>query len=140
MKGIMVLLGSLVLLMSALPLGAETQEPDAVWGERLVRTFFADFSSVKMAKGFQSVHQDGARDRDAERKTLDNLNLRNYTLSDFKVTREANVLVVTYTFTGRETIDGKPASARPAPRMSIFIETGKEWQWLAHANLNPIKP
>jgi hypothetical protein len=139
MKGIVVLVGGL-LLLSALPFAVLAEESDAAMGERLVRGFFVDLASAKMAKGVQSVHQDGARDRDTERKTLAGLNLKNYTLSDFKVTREGNVLIVTYTFAGHELIDGKPTSGKPAPRMSIFVESGKEWLWVAHANLNPIKP
>ena len=138
MKGLMVLLGSLILAVSALPVSAQSPESDAALGERLVRQFFADLGSVTVAKGFQSVHRDGARDREAEIKTLKGLNLKNYTLANFKVTREMNVLIVTYTFAGQETIDGKKTGAEPAPRMSVFIDTGKEWQWLAHANLIPI--
>ena len=139
MKRLLFLLGSIVLLISALPAAAQMPESDAALGERLVREVFANPASAKLAKGFQSVHQDGVRDRDAEAKTVMALKLRDYILSNFKVTREANVLVVTYTFAGQEMIDGKQTSGQPAPRLSIFIDTGKGWQWLAHANLIPLQ-
>jgi hypothetical protein len=140
MKRLIVALASFVLLISALPLAAQTSASDAALGEKLVRGVFAKPASAKLAKGFQSIHQDGARDRDSEIKTLGKLNLRNYTLSNFKVTREANVLVVSYTFTGREVIDGKQTSGKAAPRLSVFINQDGEWQWLAHANLTGIRP
>lgn len=134
MKKIMVLLGILILL-SALPLWAQTPGQDAVLGEKLVREIFTSPSSIKLAKGFQSVHENGVRDRDAEARMLQSIKVSNYTLSNFKVTRETNILIVTYTFTGHEIIDGRKMDGKPAPRLSVFINTGKEWQWLAHANL-----
>jgi hypothetical protein len=63
-------------------------------------------------------------------------------LSNFKVTREADTLVVTYMFTGQVAIGDKQGGPAPSPRMSVFIKRGKTWLWLAHANLvnwNPKK-
>lgn len=134
MKKLMVLPGLLILL-SALPLWAQTPAQDAALGEKLVREIFANPSSVKLAKAFQAVHERGVRDHDAEVKMLQSIKVSNYTLSGFKVTREANILIVTYTFTGHEIIDDRKMSGKPAPRLSVFINTGREWQWLAHANL-----
>jgi|WetSurMetagenome_2_1015567.scaffolds.fasta_scaffold00340_26 hypothetical protein len=135
LKGIIVLLGGLFFLLSALPAVGQTKDADSVLGEKLVRAIFSDPEAANLSKGFQSVHLDGARDYNAEKKRLTKIDIRNYTLSDFRVTREANVLVVTYTFTGQLTLDGRQGAAEPSPRMSVFIKKGKSWLWLAHANL-----
>ena len=38
-----------------------------------------------------------------------------------------------------ETIEGKRLSTKPAARLTIFLKTDSGWQWIAHANLNPLK-
>ncbi|HEC64828.1 MAG TPA: hypothetical protein ENI23_06025, partial [bacterium] len=59
-------------------------------GENLVRELWNDFKTQniaslqsKMAPGFQSIHEDGARDAEEELKLLKQLNLGDYTLSNF---------------------------------------------------------
>lgn len=138
MKKIIVLLGILVLL-PVLPLWAQTSDPDASLGEKLVRELFANPTSVEMAKAFQTIHQGKALQREAAAKAMGGIKISDYTLSNFKVTREANILVVTYTFTGHSTLEGKRMSTAPAPRLSVFIDTGKGWQWLAHGNFSAVK-
>jgi hypothetical protein len=128
------------LLATAATLGASHSVTDAALGEELVRGFFANPASVSLAAGFQSVHEDGARDRDAELALLKQLQLGHYMLADFKVTREADLLIVTYSVTAREMIDGQPVSTEPAYRLSVFIPDGEAWQLLAHANLAAIQP
>ena len=115
-------------------------------GEKLIRELFADIKAKKfaavesrIAQGFQSAHQDGARDRDTEIKLIRKLNLGPYTLSDFKVTRNGPVIVVTYFAAAKQTIKGKVLSTKPAARISVWLKTDKGWQWMAHANLNPLK-
>jgi hypothetical protein len=50
------------------------------------------------------------------------------------------LLIVTYSVTAREMIDGQPVSTEPAYRLSVFIPDGEAWQLLAHANLAAIQP
>ena len=115
-------------------------------GEKLVRQLWADMKAKNIealekmiARGFQSVHEDGARDRAEEIRLVKGLNLGDYTLSDFKVTRNGPVIVVTYFVSVPETIDGKRLSIKPAARLSAWLKTGIGWQWIAHANLNPLR-
>lgn len=115
-------------------------------GKKLVRQLWADMKAQNMetvkkmiAPGFQSVHEDGARDRDAEIKLIRGLNLGEYTLSNFKVTRNGPIVIVTYFVSVRETIKGKRLSTKPAARLSAWLKTGSGWQWIAHANLKPLK-
>ena len=61
-------------------------------------------------------------------------------LADFKVTREADLLIVTYSVAAQEMIDGQPVSKEPSYRLSVFIPDGEDWQLLAHASLVAIQP
>jgi len=93
----------------------------------------------KIAPGFQSIHEDGASDAEAELKLLKELNLGEYTLSNFKVTQVGPAIIVSYFVSVEETIEGKRLSREPAARLTIFLKTDSIWQWIAHANLNPLK-
>lgn len=92
----------------------------------------------KIADGFQSVHPDGARDRTGEIKRIENLNLGQFTLSNFKSTTFGDTIVVTYMIAVQETIDQKRLPTKPAPRLSVWKKGPNGWQWICHANLNPI--
>jgi Domain of unknown function (DUF4440) len=140
-KALIVLLGILLILGFV---GCDKATPVAD-GEELVRTLWADFNSNDEAvfenwisDGFQSVHEDKARCKDEEVKVLEALHLGKYTLDDFKSTQDKNILVVTYTVSVHETIDGKILPTAPAERLSVFMYDGKDWKWIAHANLNPM--
>jgi len=115
-------------------------------GEDLVRELWNDFKTQnvsalekKIAPGFQSIHEDGVRDAEAELKLLKELNLGEYTLSNFKVTQVGPAIIVSYFVSVEETIEGKRLSSKPAARLTIFLKTDSGWQWIAHANLNPLK-
>ncbi len=115
-------------------------------GERLLKELWEmsrnrDIPGLEkmLAKGFQSVHQDGAHDRDQEIKLLKKLKLGEYKLSNIKVTRNGPVIVVTYLVRAPETIHGERLSAKAAPRLTVFLKTDAGWQWMAHANLKAIK-
>lgn len=114
-------------------------------GEKMERQMWTDMKAknwtsleAKIAPGFQSVHPDGARDRAAEIALIKGLNLGPYTLKDFKVTRSGDQLIVTYWISVMETVDGKQLSSKPAMRQSVWAKSRAGWQWIAHANLNPL--
>jgi len=115
-------------------------------GEDMVRELWNDFKTQnmsalesKIAPGFQSIHEDGARDAEAQLKLLKELNLGEYILSNFKVTQVGPAIIVSYFVSVEETIEGKRLSTKPAARLTIFLKTDNGWQWIAHANLNPLK-
>ena len=124
-----------------------TEEPtsDNISGEKLMREIWAEIKAKnwpavesKIAPQFQSVHADGVRDREVEIKLLRNLNLGEYTLSDFKTTHSGPIIIVTYFAAAEETINGKKVSSKPTMRLSIWLKTESGWQWIAHANLSAI--
>jgi Domain of unknown function (DUF4440) len=138
----------LSLFLPAAGLCAESESPvpgGASEGEKLERQMWADFKGKdwkavesKIADGFQSVHPDGARDRAGEIKLIENLNLGQFTLSNFKSTTVGDTIVVTYMIAVHETIDQKRLPTKPTPRLSVWKRGPHGWQWICHANLNPI--
>ena len=92
-----------------------------------------------IAPGFQSVHEDGARDRAGELKLREGLEPTLVKFSNFKATEQGDTMIVTYDVSVSETIDGKnlPDTA-PSPRLSVWLKTPSGWQWIAHANLKPM--
>jgi hypothetical protein len=116
-----------------------------VEGEKLITELFEKFSKKQWENvdnfihpAFQSVHQDGARNKEEELETLKGLRIGEYYLDNFRVTQDEMVMVVTYNVRIYEFIDGKHTLASPAQRLSVFIKSTDGWKWLAHANFIPI--
>lgn len=111
-------------------------------GEELVPQLWSDMKErnvESIAPGFQSVHQDGMRDREAELKLIEGLNLGEYTLSDFNVTQAGSVIIATYCVSVEETIAGERLSREPTPRLSVFLHADDAWLWIAHTNARALK-
>ena len=145
-KLVVVIMTVVFLVISQSIVIAQERTTELNLGEDLVRELWNDFKTQnisalekKIAPGFQSIHEDGARDAKAELKLLKELNLGEYTLSNFKVTQVGPAIIVSYFVSVEETIEGKRLSTEPAARLSIFLKTDSIWQWIAHANLNPLK-
>ncbi len=134
----------LLLILSATSLRAG--DDGMPTGEQLVRKLFAEMKAgnvsaveAMISPAFQSVHEDGARDRDQEIELVRNLDMGEVTLDNFTETRSGDILVVSYTVSAEETIGGKRLSKKPAYRLTIFQQTGSGWQWAAHANLKSMQ-
>lgn len=143
MKGFFAVVVGMAVFFSV---GLSAAVADPTLGEKLERDMWADIERQnwgamegRIAEGFQSVHQDGARGKAEEMRLLRNLHLGEYTLSDFKVTRTGPVMVVTYFVSVEEQIKGKVLPTQPAARQSVWLQTDQGWQWVSHANLNPMK-
>ncbi|MBW2619370.1 MAG: nuclear transport factor 2 family protein [Deltaproteobacteria bacterium] len=142
MRSVVVVFAAAVMLLVGALAWAEPKD-----GEQLERQIWANFKAqdwaaveAMIAPGFQSSHQDGARGRSAEIELLKGLNLGDYTLSDFRVTGNGPVMVVTYTVTAsHEEIEGRSIPTTPAQRLSVWLKTEAGWQWIAHVNLAPLR-
>jgi len=133
------------LALSAVCLRAQSEAPIGAEGEKMERQMWADFKAKnwkevesKIADGFQSVHPDGARNRAGEISLIEKLNLGEISFSNFKSTVNGDNIVITYLIAVQETIDGKQLSRKPAQRLSVWKKGTHGWQWICHANLNPI--
>ncbi len=93
-----------------------------------------------VAPGFQSLHEDGARGWAAERLLVAKLKLTPYVLSDYKVTRQGDVLLVTYQCQVGETIAAARLAKEATPRLDVFVQTGGGWKLLSHVNVRKIPP
>lgn len=137
----------LCFMLSAVCLRAEETPaaPRASEGEMLERQMAANIKAKnwnavesRIADGFQSVHPDGPRDRAGEIALLKEMNFGDFTLSNFKSTVVGDNIVVTFTMSVAQTIDGKRLPPKPAYRLSVWKKGASGWQWISHANLAPI--
>src|SRR6476659_492218 len=137
----------LCFMLSAVCLHAEETPaaPRASEGEKLERQMADDIKAKnwnavesRIADGFQSVHPDGPRDRAGEIALLKKMNFGDFTLSNFKSTAVGDNIVVTFTMTVAQTIDGKHLPTKPAYRLSVWKKGASDWQWIGHANLASI--
>jgi hypothetical protein len=138
-----VLVAAIVAAISAS--GWAAGQEDATLGEQLVREFWeairtqdADALDAILAPGFQSVHQDGARNRDEELALCAALEISEYTLTDFVTTRQGATIVVIFMASVEETLAGTRTTTAPAARMAVFLMTEDGWRLVAYANLEPI--
>ena len=124
----------------------EAVPEEQVNGEQMERQLWVEIKAQnmeyvesKIAVGFQSAHPDGARNREQEIELMKGLHMGEYELTDFQVTQNGSFIVVTYKVSVEETIDGQVLPTEPAARLSVWAKTDKGWQWISHANLNPMK-
>jgi uncharacterized protein DUF4440 len=61
-----------------------------------------------------------------------------FTVSGLTATQTGEVIVARYMADVVGTANGRPYSPGPAPRLSVFIWDGSQWQLVAHANFNPL--
>ncbi len=133
-----------IVLISIISVGAE--QSNKMTGETLTKQLWEDIKGcdVKAIEGymspqFQSIHQDGSRTGKEELELIKNLNLGDYTLTNFKTTENETMIVVTYLVSVTETIDGRQLNSNPAPRLSAWQKTENGWKLIIHANLKPIE-
>jgi hypothetical protein len=122
-----------------------TENIDSI-GKKLVQQLWVDFKTnnweeieKQMGSGFQSVHQDGTRDKDAQIELIKDLDLGDYTISDYTVTAEGPVIIVTYKITVEETLAGIRLPERTVMRLSAWVKIEDDWKWIIHANLTAMK-
>ena len=144
MKIVLVLIFSFLCISQIAVAGQESQSV-IEQGEKLVHQVWSDMKSGNIEaieqytpQGFQSVHQDGTRTREQEIKLIKNLNMGEYTLSDFVLTQNGPVIVASYFVSVAETINGKRLSSKPTPRLSVFLNTVSGWQWITHGNFKSL--
>lgn len=117
-----------------------------VTGEELENRFWQAVKDKKwseveklQAPFFQSIEVTGVHDKIQEIQALSGLNVNSFTISDMKVTKEADICVVTYVIELAETIQGERIAVK-AYRISVWQNFDGVWQLIAHANLNPAAP
>jgi hypothetical protein len=120
---------------------------DALLGQQQVERLWAAFAKPDLAAldqfvapGFQSLHEDGARDWPQERLLIAELKLTPYMLFDYKVTRHGDVLLVTYQCKVGETLGDARLAKVSTPRLDVFQLMAGEWRLLSHVNVRRMLP
>ena len=133
-----------ILFVGFIAVQAEKQKESK--GEELLNQLWTDLKASDVdaiekyiSPEYQSVHEDGARNREEELELVKNLKLGDYTLTDIKITENDSMIVVTYFVSVEETIAGKKLSSTPAARLSAWQKTDEGWMWIIHANLKALK-
>ena len=90
-----------------------------------------------LSPAFQIERADGSGATKAQ--YLANLpTINSFSISNVTATQTGSVLVVRYLATIEGVVNGKRATPGPAPRISVFVRSGRTWQLVAHANFNPL--
>lgn len=126
--------------------GASSTKADLALAKRLVNRFFVilqqeDSAALEafLSDAFQVARPDGTG-ADKEQYLKAPPVVDQFSLSGFHATRAGDTLVVRYTVTASEMVNGEMLTKDPAPRLSVFTkdaDTGK-WQLAAHANFNGV--
>ncbi len=96
-----------------------------------------DYLENIMDPVFRSVHEDGSRNKNEEIELIKNLNLNQYELSDFNISKNMNIMNISYWVSVTETID-EVTYTRKSARLSVFSKTAEGWKWISHANVLPL--
>jgi hypothetical protein len=118
--------------------------PPVKTAKSLVTRFFTlirrkDVAGLRgfLSLAFQIQRADGSSADKAQ--YLKNLpDVTSFKLSSFAATQAGPVLVTRYLANTTGTVDGKPFTPGPAPRLSVFTWNGRAWRLVAHANFNPL--
>jgi ketosteroid isomerase-like protein len=90
-----------------------------------------------LSPAFQVVRADGTSSGKAD--YLKNLpDVKTFVISSLFATQTGGALVVRYRAQVTGTVNGKPYTPGPAPRLSVFTWNGRQWQLAAHSNFNPL--
>lgn len=113
--------------------------------ESLVKQVWTNFASNNtdalsemMVEGFQSMHQDGPRNKAEELDIISKLKLGEYSIMFGNITESDNVLMVSYKVTVKETIKDQTYD-EITWRFDVFGNVNGEWKWFSHVNLLPLK-
>ena len=135
---------ALVAACSPAPSAAPTLADPAAEGSARVNAYFTALQSGEAAQvdGVLAPNAQIARangtvvGHDEYLKTLPTI--KSFTIADVNATQSGDVLVVTYSVTTDQVVDGKAQPTTAAPRMSVFQWQNGAWRLLAHANFNAV--
>jgi uncharacterized protein DUF4440 len=113
-------------------------------GENLERVFWRQVKAknwkevgYSLASNFVAVTPTGQLDRAAALERLKELELKEYSLGDFRSELNGNTFVVTYTLTLRGKRNGEPLPEAPQRMMAVWQQQQKGWVEIAHSTLGP---
>ena len=109
-------------------------------GSELVKKVFEDlanenFKSLenRFSTNFQGLTPSGMKSRDEGIEMLKKINLKDYTLEDLKVTKQNDVLVITYSAKLKGKIEGNKLHEKKRYFLTTFIKTDSLWKLISGA-------
>ena len=121
-----------------------TSFADATGGEGFERAFWQDVKnkdwkdlSQHIASSFTYMGPTGTLDRDAAFSSLQQMDIKEFSITDLKTQLSGNTVVVTYAITLRGTSGGQPISEQSQHRMSVWHEHKSGWLLIAQSVLGP---
>jgi hypothetical protein len=145
---------ALVLAVALAPTGAATPRSQArpaprlasptATGKKLANRFFTlivnkDVRGLRkfLSPAFQVQRADGSAS--GRKEYLTKLaDIQEFELTDVHATQAGPALVVRYLATVKGTVNGRPYTPGPAPRLTSYVWNGKRWQLTSNANFNPL--
>jgi len=117
---------------------------DATGGESLERNFWREVKARDWAGLERHVSDtyvwlapEGSMDKAAALQHLQQLQLNDYSLGDFKVELDGSTLIVTYTITMQGSFNGQAIPATPVQMMSVWQQEKSGWVAIAHSTVVP---
>lgn len=122
---------------------AKYREPGVVDAKKLERKLWSEVKKRNwqaldpmFSPAFQGVYVTGVNNSKSDAMSmLKNIDLGQYHLSNFKVTKTGDTQIVTYKAKAEETINNKRVIST-TPRVSVWQMTPNGWQLISHTNLN----
>ena len=117
---------------------------DATGGEGFERAFWQDMRNKDrndlqqyIASNFTYMGPTGTLDRDAALAYLQQMDVKEFSITDLKTQLSGNTVVVTYAITLRGTSGGQPLPEQSQHRMSVWHEHKSGWMLIAQTALGP---
>ena len=127
---------------AASPLSNPASPEDAATAERVQNEFFgalqsgnAEALAALLSPAFQLVRADGSY-ADREQYLANPATMNSFTLSDFEVTAQGDVIVARFLGQTSEVINGVEYNRDPAPRFAVMKRDGDTWKIVAQVNFN----
>jgi hypothetical protein len=117
---------------------------DATGGEGFERAFWQDMRNKDwkdlqqhIASNFTYMGPTGTLDRDAALAYVQQMDVKEFSITDLKTQLSGNTVVVTYAITLRGTSGGQPLPEQSQHRMSVWHEHKSGWMLIAQTALGP---
>ena len=115
---------------------------DVTGGESLERNFWQEVKARNwtelerhIAGNYVWLAPEGSLDRAAALQHLQQLQLNDYSLGDFKIELNGRALVVTYTITMQASFNGQAVPTTPVKMMSVWQQQKSGWEAIAHSTV-----
>ena len=122
---------------------APSADPVAEASQQVSR-FFALLKSRDVAgiaeflsPAFQLQRADGTGSDKFNYVAIEPADITSYEITELRATQDGDILVARYFADVVGTVNRRPYSPGPVPRLSVFVWNGVQWQLAAHANFNP---